>query len=214
MTGTGRCGTHWCASLMARVGLRVGHEEVLGYWPLNSIPRTDLDGDVSWPAAGHLDLLPAGTRVAHLVRDPLAIVNSRLGNDKLAPDFSPPTVRDFVARVLGAYSGEHDDRLGHVLWFVTRWDELVRSASGGGLRYRRFRIEDVSSSSLALAELLAHLVPVEWQSSALEPHRLVLDSAIGSLGQRASLTWTDIPDSGDGAQLRAMARRDGYADAP
>lgn len=72
VTGTERCGTTYFARLVNRAGVLCGHEDV--YSIRGAGPRGDFVADSSWLAVPWLPL----PRVAHLVRNPLHVVNSFL----------------------------------------------------------------------------------------------------------------------------------------
>lgn len=209
ITGTGRCGTHWIAEVLGGAGLRVGHEERLAYRPFAHDWARGIDGEVGWPAAAHLQYLDRRTRVIHLVRDPLAVMNSRLGNDKLAPSFSPPVVRDFVTRVLPDRAVPSDP-IERCVWFVTTWDELVVTRTRR-LPCARFRVEDLADPAYMSALLEFIGVTGEARFTAIG-RAAFLPSSTGSLGSAERLRWADIPDSPAIAALVDLAVRDGYLD--
>jgi hypothetical protein len=198
--------------MLKRVGLDVGHEKRLAYIRPGPSWNGNANGEVGWPAAAHFDLLADQTCVAHLVRNPIAVLGSRVGNDKLAPEFSPPTVRDFVSNTLGGIP-RFSSSLERALWFVTSWDQLVTAAPDHGLKYERFRIED-----LAIAETLKQFVdfisPGRSRKLADLLHAATsLAPNHGSIGSSALLSWDVVPQSESGDYLRHMAVRDGYSTA-
>lgn len=88
ITGTGRCGTKYLATLLSANGLLCTHEELYrgdGYRPNPVIPNAtwrDLKAECSWHVLFHLDqAINAGvatpkTTLVHLVRHPLHVVRS------------------------------------------------------------------------------------------------------------------------------------------
>lgn len=211
ITGTGRCGTHWLAEVLGGAGLVVGHEDRLAYNPVASDWWRGIDGEVGWPAAAHLHRLDADCRVVQLVRDPLAVVNSRLGNDKLAPEYSPPVVRDFVTEALPCHMVPTDP-IERCVWFVTAWDELV-VAQTTRLCRARFRVEDLNEPSHMSA--LLDFIRIEGYARSLAIERAaLLPTSTGSLGSARRLRWAHVQHSKGGSALRDMARRDGYPVSP
>lgn len=79
VTGSGRSGTGFTATLLTSSGIVCGHEEIFGPWVKDFISLGRLRNDASWLAAPHLTSLPARTLVVHQTRHPLAVARSYLG---------------------------------------------------------------------------------------------------------------------------------------
>jgi len=76
VTGTGRCGTGYIARLLTESGLLCTHEKVFGPRGIEKPSRKPL-GDSSWLAAPYLNNFPGP--IIHIVRHPLAVLNSLYG---------------------------------------------------------------------------------------------------------------------------------------
>jgi hypothetical protein len=86
VTGCGRSGTNYTASLLSELGVRCGHEAVFTPFTTAFAGFGDWQGDSSWLAVPFLGALPAGTVVLHQVRDPEAVVSSFVGIRFFADD--------------------------------------------------------------------------------------------------------------------------------
>src|SRR5690606_13238529 len=71
VTGSGRCGTHYLATLLTEAGVKCTHETVYSYLP-EPKPWTDQVADSSLMAAPYLGEYPT----VLLVRHPLKVVKS------------------------------------------------------------------------------------------------------------------------------------------
>ena len=161
VTGSGRSGTGFIATVLADAGLRCGHEAVFH-------PRTtaftgfgDVDGDISWLAAPFVGGLPAGTVVLHQLRDPVEVVSSWIGLrflDRRGPySFRRPTgpprlvyhdlktrferargQHSFVARDFERFVGRHEPAVldgatttDRCIRYWVRWNERVEAEADG-----------------------------------------------------------------------------------
>lgn len=82
VTGTGRCGTGYTASVLRQTGIRCGHEN---WWTV--VPErvvSALDGDSSWRACDSIERGEWSGPVVHIVRNPVNVVRSftELGFDR------------------------------------------------------------------------------------------------------------------------------------
>lgn len=117
ITGTGHSGTMWAARLFTRLGHDCGHERWHTPEPYAGMPTPDS----SWLAVPRLDRLPEGTRVLHLVRDPLAVLQSMLAIRFLTDGKAANPYTGFVrwARPDIWSAGGQLDRC---VAYVARWD--------------------------------------------------------------------------------------------
>lgn len=77
VTGTGRCGTGYTATVLRRCGLNCGHEN---WWtPDPARVRDGLDGDSSWKALPDIEAGAWSGPVVHIVRHPVEVVRSFVG---------------------------------------------------------------------------------------------------------------------------------------
>lgn len=70
VTGTGRCGTRWLASVLCAAGVKAGHEAV--FTPEKVRHRHDIDVDVSWLAS----TLPNPCPTLTVAREPAGCIAS------------------------------------------------------------------------------------------------------------------------------------------
>jgi len=212
VTGSGKCGTHFMQAVLVELGLPTTHEGVLEYHPV-TVPAWDgMRGDSSWPAAVHLDVLEPGTPVLHLVRDPLAVVNARFGENKLADDHPEFVIRNFVrSHMPDVFADAHDD-LGRTLLWVERWNRLLDLTPYRfpQLPYRRCRVEDVSRQPALLDEVVAFLGGVRPGIARCHSALRAVGPSVGRRSQHASLTWSDIRAHPDGGGLVRLAVDYGY----
>jgi hypothetical protein len=215
VTGSGKCGTHFMQAVLVELGLPTTHEGVLEYHPVTRPEWNGMRGDCSWPAAMHLGALAPGTPVLHLVRDPLAVVNARFGENKLADDHPEFVIRNFVRRHMpDVFSDAHDD-LGRTLLWVERWNRSLDRAPcrHPSLAYRRERVEDISADPTVLADVVHFL---SGDSPGVDRSRAALravGTAVGHRAQHASLTWSDVRAHPDGAGVVQLAVDYGYLPA-
>ncbi len=204
ITGCGRSGTSYTATLLSALDLRCGHESVFRLpeivrgevsWP------DDLPAESSWLAAPFLDLLPPETFVLHQVRDPLSVLRSlrRIGLFERPGPFTK-----FVVEHLGEeLEAAAPDEAGLFYW--DRWNALVEErAARSGLTYRRLRLEELDPATLSgiLVEAGYFRSPSE-----IEERQLHVRSDRNTRGDKsadADLTWASLPAS---AAKRAVEER-------
>lgn len=193
ISGTGRSGTKYAASILNAMQIPCGHESIF----TAEGPREwgNARGDSSWMAAPFLEGFD-GT-VIHLVRDPLAVVNSLVGIgffDETVTGHEP--YRGFVREHLPA-AFLSDDPVMRAATFVRLWNELIEP-----LADLRIKVEDLPEPSTAQA--LARAV-------GAEPGLVFVDEQIRRVPTdinhrpRAALGWTDMP-----SRLRDHAEAYGY----
>jgi hypothetical protein len=213
VTGSGKCGTHFMQAVLGELGVPTAHEGVLEYHPVTVPQWGDVRGDSSWPAAMHLHALPPGTPVLHLVRDPLAVVNARYGENKLSDDHPEFVIRNFVRRHRpDIFADAHDD-LGRTLLFVERWNRVLDATPSvqPHLRYRRFRVEDISADGRVLDEAFEFLAGERRGGDACRAALSRVGTDVGRRSEHASLTWDDIASHPNGRGLVQLAVDYGYA---
>ncbi|SCL31986.1 hypothetical protein GA0070616_4368 [Micromonospora nigra] len=134
VTGSGRCGTKYLATLLTAAGVRCGHEQVYNadgppIWPAG------LRADSSWMAVPHLPLpLP----VVLLVRHPLAVVRSWVEIGFFTVDVDNPTHRPLRQWAPQVYEeATPADRA------LSMWLHLTRAALPRAARV--VRIEDLDA---------------------------------------------------------------------
>jgi hypothetical protein len=212
VTGSGKCGTHYLQAVLTELGVPTAHEGVLEYHPVESPPWGPFRGDSSWPAAMHLHVLCPGTPVLHLVRDPLAVVNARYGENKLCDTHREFVIREFVRRHMpDVFTDAHGD-LGRALLFVERWNRhLDRTpVERPQLRYLRRRVEAISSDPEALDAVVEFLAGERVGIAACEAALRRVSPETGRSSSHAALTWPDVEAHPNGAGLAQLAVDYGY----
>lgn len=126
ITGTGRSGTKWCATVMRLAGYRCGHEQV---FKTEQLPEfgdqewEDFEGDSSLAAAPFLHRWFDSRKVL-VVRHPLSVVASFIHNGPLTEDGQP----EGLMRFLHANYPEiplADSELEAVLRYWVLWNSLA-----------------------------------------------------------------------------------------
>ena len=156
ITGTGRSGTGYIATLLTALGVPCGHENVFHPETVKSnIEFASYAGDASWLAAPFISQLANQAHVLHQVRNPIAVARSFIGigffNDQPTPDHLP------YLRFLNGVAGfQHLDSLeerfmSHWVYWNRYVEDQARSA---GLAYQRYRLEDVTPAMIQRVILL------------------------------------------------------------
>jgi hypothetical protein len=143
VTAAPRSGTTYVAKVLQKLGVDCRHEWSFTPWEvvtekyrLNSGPW----GDSSWLAAPFLHMLPAGTKVLHVVREPLQTLNSIIGTGQI--DW-PDDYRTFIAR--HCWNDEDywpADVALDAQTFWVRWNLMIECS---GRVNRRFQVEQLPS---------------------------------------------------------------------
>ena len=150
VTGTPRSGTQYLSAVLRKLGIDCWHERsfhpscvMLEGYRLND----RLWGESSWLAAPFLHLLPARTKVFHLVREPLDALNSIIGTRQLDKP-KPSDFRTFLGRYcFGNEQHAPVDVAADAQTFWVRWHRLIEDS--GRVTFR-FRLEDTHSALLAI----------------------------------------------------------------
>ncbi|MCC6409289.1 MAG: hypothetical protein IT453_19175 [Planctomycetes bacterium] len=210
ITGCGRSGTGYIATLLGELGIPCGHEVV--YQPDTCAERAPawpegVRGESSWLAAPYLATLPEGTLVLHQVREPVAVVRSFLR----IRFFEGKSVwkRFAEAHVAELASGTPLERC---VKYWLGWNKLCQSAAGlRHVEYRRHRLEDIDADFLdELCRALGE--PRERATIAAALARIPRDTnTSGTKHQDGSLRWSNLPRGNWGAELEDLAGRYGYA---
>lgn len=122
ITGCGRSGTAWAATLFTALGYPCGHEVQFAYDRTGPLTAPES----SWLAVPHLDALPPHTPVLRIMRDPYAVVQSAMAKGFLldgrdAYDVYVETHRPDIT--------QSRDHLGRVLRWVAMWDEPLEGSN-------------------------------------------------------------------------------------
>jgi hypothetical protein len=123
ITGTGRCGTHYYQRLLSLLGIKVGHEYALSR---SKTYTGGMDGDVSFMAAPHCKSLSEhGVKILHVVRNPLGVIRSMMGNDTHCfenPTDGTPLYKAHYAKIT---EEERENLLNATMLYWVRWNELI-----------------------------------------------------------------------------------------
>jgi hypothetical protein len=146
VTGTPRSGTKYLATVLRRLGIDCWHERSFNPWyvmteayRLNDRPW----GDSSWLAAPFLHLLPADTKVFHVVREPLDALNSIIGTRQLNKP-RPSDFQQFLA--MHCWNDERHTSIDVGLDAQTFWVRWNRMIEDSGRVSLRFRVDEISSA--------------------------------------------------------------------
>ena len=210
VTGCGRSGTGYLAALLAELGLPCGHEVVYGPELLAGAPPAWPEGaraESSWLAGPHLRALPPGTRIVHLVREPLAVVRSCLRVRFLESARNPYRMHA-ERHAPGVSEGAPPVRCAR---YWTRWHALVeREALASGLRWRRVRLEALDAAWLVE---LGRGLGLGWTTADVEAALARVPRDTNTSGARGRDRLEDLAalPAAERAALEALAARYGYA---
>jgi hypothetical protein len=203
ITGTGRSGTGFMSKVLSGVGVPCYHESVYG--PDGEAKWSFQRGDSSWLALPHLEAGDFDGYVLHVVREPVATINSFVGirffDDAMADKHG--AYRQF-AEVHAPEVFELSDPVERaVAWWVV-WNERCAAVADATVR-----VEDLSGDDL---------VPLVRAGGAWHsPHQLT--EAIAKVPtdvnsrEKAELGWDDLPEGEWLGRLKVLAVGYGY-DAP
>jgi len=203
ITGCGRSGTAYSASILSDLGLPTSHEGVFGLlpvahgeaeWPLSR------PSESSWLAVPFLGELPPGVAVLHQVREPLAVIRS-FARIRLFEDRGP--YWEFLAQHLDGL--ESLSPLEGVLRYWDEWNrETEQAAAEAGLPYLRYRLEDLDEA--LLGEILGFIgfdCDPERLRAALSARPKNVNTR-GDKSRDGDITWESLPA---GPALDAVYRR-------
>jgi hypothetical protein len=155
-TGMPRSGTLYVTTDFLARGVACGHETVFDHRPDFDGQRRrsrGLVGDSSWAAPLYFIRLRPGTRVLHVVRNPLHVLRSIGGgyflawegecpcHDTIAPHRDSPYAK-MLARSVPRLTAPMP-RVERAARFIVTWTRLIEtSAAEAGLPYRQVRVED------------------------------------------------------------------------
>lgn len=198
ITGTGRSGTRYMATVLQWLRIRCGHEEL--FTPVGRVPNPFLRGDSSWMALPHLDRFTG--YVLHTVRHPVDTINSFLGIgffDDEVDELTQP-FRDFAeehAPEVFVYETPVERAMA---WYVN-WNRRIEEYA-----HKRVRVEDVSGDDLHDLVRYAGAFHATWE---IQERLSEIPTDVNSR-DRADLSWDDLPDGELKAELAQMAKDYGY----
>ena len=205
VTGTPRSGTQYVARVLRSLGLDCWHERSFNPWGivvdayrLNDRPW----GDSSWLAVPFLDLIPASTKVLHVVREPLSTINSMIGTRH----FNHPRPGDFQ-KFLGRHCWNDENHRSADVGedAQTFWVEWNRRIEESGRVFRRFQVE-------AIGGVLPAVMSELGGARVTQPEiTRVLQTVPTTVNTRERLMELELTRSDLTPACLAMAARYGYA---
>lgn len=198
ITGCGRSGTAWAASLFTMLGTECLHERQ--YRPGSHGPLRKPES--SWLAIPYLEDLPEGTPVLRIMRDPYDVVRSTMARGFLA-DMSNRHAAYAAKHCMGINGAR--DHLGRAIRWATLWDTP--------LNVRPHQI-------LRTGDLKSVLDAYRYATGG-KPPRMPVQDAMNQIGQKVNTNnphtrfrtpdRKEINDHPDGGLLRHRATRYGYS---
>lgn len=192
VTGTGRCGTGYVSTVLNQAGIPATHEGVFNPegdgWEWQRV-------ECSWMAAPHLSHFDG--YVVHLVRHPLAVVNSFVGIEFFTNSAHEPYL-DYVIDHLEDLSS---DPVEAAMRFYVIWNRMIEPYAD-----QFVRIEETGPAEFAQ---IAHKT-----GSHHSPNDMVkpVESVPTDYNSRprAELTWADLPAGELKDELEQMVKEYGY----
>ena len=164
ISGTGRCGTVYLASLLNSIGVSCGHERICTHigcndknYGYNSLasgwagltptkdPSIPLLAESSYMSAPYLmDDFLKDSFIIHVIRKPLAVINSFVNGLHYFQNDTPSNpYEEFISKHLsGLFKIDHP--LLRAAYFYIHWNKMIENA-GKYRQYFRYRIEDDAS---------------------------------------------------------------------
>lgn len=198
ISGTGRCGTGYMATVLTAAAIPATHEGVWG--PAESGVWQWQRVESSWLAAPHLEDFDGS--VIHLVRDPLKTAAS-LMTTGLFGDVDGPNAA-YRETIIGQIPDLFDDPnpLNRVVRYMVEWNELVgRSAD------YRIRIEDVTAETF---EQIADLVGSHHSAIDFDEPMKRVPTDYNHHHEVEELSWDDLPAGEWKDRLLEQAKEYGY----
>ncbi len=203
------------SSLMARVSYKVNRP--LGgrafltpeeFWPhRDEFWPEQIPGESSWLAVPYLACLPPGTIVLHQVRDPIPVVRSLVRTKLFQRPRSPYTV--FAEEFCEAL--RHGSPLERSIHYWLEWNRMAEQAQSlPGLRYFRYRLEDVDES---LVEEILLAIGFERGREQIREALRVQPSDYNSRGSKENdgqISWLTLPAGHARRRLEEQAQAYGY----
>lgn len=192
VTGTGRCGTGYMARVLTRAAIPSTHEGVYNPqftdWSVQRV-------ESSWLAAPFLPQFEG--HVVHLVRHPLAVINSLVGvgffTDELRALYADHA-RHFVDM-------EGLSEVEQAMKFYVEWNRMIEPFAD-----QFVKVEEADGEIFAMiaAAAGAKHSPTDFQEA------LKAIPTDWNHGDRAELTWDDLPAGDLKSELETMAKEYGY----
>jgi hypothetical protein len=201
ITGTGRCGTGYMATVLGACGLRVGHEDVFGPTGIRKLAvQNEFHGDCSWMAVPFIE---SGESKADVVvtqvRHPLSVISSYLDIGTFSKTSS--NYSKFMFRNEPDISRIHTERLNAILWYL-RWNQRAMSVSD-----LVWNVENIP-----YGQLRDFLSTIGGNGAMLDSAISSVPSNVNGSGRIGTLTWDDISDSDIKEELMEFSALIGYGE--
>lgn len=125
ITGTGRCGTKWCATALRNAGIYCGHENVFAtaMMPAHGTPRWgEFEGDSSLAAVPYLGEMHDVRKVL-MVRNPFRFVSSMLKVGPFMTGSQPAGLVEYITEMMPDVM-RSDTEVEAALRFWLHWNAL------------------------------------------------------------------------------------------
>jgi|SRR6185312_14959507 len=197
-TGTGRCGTGFASRVLNYAGVKCGHEEVFGPWSdyqvKHLLENSNFEAVSSWLAAPRLgwDCFKH-SRIIHLVRDPIQVINSILSINLFSAEVSAE-YRNFAYRHLPEIRSLDSDLKKTVAFYVL-WNKLIERnipVQGAIL----FRVEDGPFSLL--------------RKIGISTEKVFTFNKYNSVRRQTNVQIQDLPDFEFTEQFLKLKKEYGY----
>ena len=210
ITGTGRSGTGYIATLLTSLGVHCGHENVFRPDTIhNDIEFGPYSGDASWLAAPFISQLTNNMLVFHQVRNPIAVARSFIGigffNDHPTADHMP------YLRFLNDVGGfQHLESLEERFMFHwVHWNQYVEEqVKYAGLSYQRYRLEDVTP------EMIRHMIllplGLEYDESLIRKAQEKIGTKTNRRTRNLAISNQTLKQYPMYAQFESLANEYGY----
>jgi hypothetical protein len=175
VASTPRSGTGYAAEVFSAMGMQCGHEKAINpYVKEYSRASEGIWGDASWLAAPFLSNCPKTTVVLHQLRDPVKSLDSMMTRRQIRGKWKPGQesprgeYTNFLKKYVNDWESDESAQERLVRFWV-EWHTLIEeSASSRGLRYFRYRIEDINENLLlSIADQVGATVSSEQVEKAL-----------------------------------------------
>lgn len=175
VASTPRSGTGYAAELLSAMGMRCGHEGAFSPGTCHySRSNAGIWGDASWLVAPRLSGLPKTTLVLHQLRDPVKSLDSMMTRRQLRGKWKPGQdsprgeYTNFLIKHVANWDSDESSQERLVRFWVA-WHTLIEgAASNAGLRYFRYRVEDINEDLLrSIADQIGATVGPEQFEKAL-----------------------------------------------
>lgn len=176
VVGTGKCGTVYMANLLSAWDIPCGHESIFTNQGLEeakerlkdpnkikfsectiALPKwvnlTEIIADSSYMSAPFLDNeILKDTKIIHLIRNPIKVINSFIAGDyfdKVWPEITVP-FQNFIKQYIPDLYENDLDKINRCALFYLRWSELIEKQ----IQNKEFIVHKIENDDLDLKDFL------------------------------------------------------------